>query len=75
MTGPERDKTGTLLNAVSGNHSILVVEHDMAFVREFARTVTVLHLGRVLSEGPMEMVQNDPEVIEVYLGHRPQRVG
>jgi urea transport system ATP-binding protein len=73
MTRPERDKTGALLSAISGSHSILVVEHDMAFVREFARTVTVLHLGRVLSEGPIETVQNDPRVIDVYLGHRSQK--
>jgi urea transport system ATP-binding protein len=75
MTRPERDKTGALLSAISGNHSILVVEHDMAFVREFAQTVTVLHLGRVLSEGPIDTVQNDPRVIEVYLGHRRQKAG
>lgn len=73
MTRPERDKTGALLMGIRGNHSILVVEHDMAFVREFADTVTVLHLGRVLSEGPMQAVQNDPRVVEVYLGHQPQK--
>lgn len=74
MTRPEREKTGELLAAVSGEHTILVVEHDMAFVREFARTVTVLHLGRVLSEGPIEAVQNDPAVIDAYLGHRALQV-
>jgi urea transport system ATP-binding protein len=72
MTRPEREKTGELLQRVVGRCSILVVEHDMAFVREFADTVTVLHLGRVLSEGPMQQVQNDPRVVEVYLGHRHQ---
>jgi urea transport system ATP-binding protein len=73
MTRPERDKTGALLQSIAGQHSILVVEHDMAFVREFAQTVSVLHLGKILSEGPVLSVQNDPKVIEVYLGHRHER--
>jgi urea transport system ATP-binding protein len=73
MTRPERDKTGALLQSIAGQHSILVVEHDMAFVREFAQTVSVLHLGKILSEGPVSSVQNDPKVIEVYLGHRHER--
>jgi urea transport system ATP-binding protein len=73
MTRPERDKTGALLQSIAGQHSILVVEHDMAFVREFARTVSVLHLGKILSEGPVQQVQNDPRVVEVYLGHRHER--
>ena len=47
---------------------MIVVEHDMDFVRSIAQTVTVLHEGRVLAEGPMDVVQNDPRVIEVYLG-------
>ncbi|MBM2809498.1 MAG: hypothetical protein HW416_257 [Chloroflexi bacterium] len=75
MTRPERDKTGQILRSIAGSHSILVVEHDMAFVREFATTVTVLHLGKVLSEGSVQEVQNDPRVIEVYLGHRHEREG
>lgn len=70
MTRPERDKTGAILRSIVGSHSILVVEHDMAFVREFANTVSVMHLGKILSQGPMESVQNDPRVVEVYLGHR-----
>lgn len=70
MTRPERDKTGLILQSIAGGHSILVVEHDMAFVREFANTVSVMHLGKILSQGPMEQVQNDPRVVEVYLGHR-----
>ena len=73
MTRPERDKTGALLRSITGTHSILVVEHDMAFVREFARTVSVLHLGKILSEGPVQQVQEDPRVVEVYLGHRHER--
>ncbi len=73
MTRPERDKTGALLGSIAGKCSVLVVEHDMAFVREFAKTVSVLHLGKILSEGPVEQVQNDPKVVEVYLGHRHER--
>ena len=73
MTRPEREKTGAILSSIAGSHSILVVEHDMAFVREFAQTVSVLHLGKILSEGPIQDVQNDPRVIEVYLGHRHER--
>ena len=69
MTRRERDHTGELLQAIRGQCSILVVEHDMQFVRQFASTVTVLHQGNVLVEGPVETVQSDPRVIEVYLGH------
>lgn len=68
MTGREREETGLLLEAISRRHSVLVIEHDMEFVRHFARKVTVLHEGTVLCEGPMAQVQNDPRVIEVYLG-------
>jgi urea transport system ATP-binding protein len=52
---------------------VIVTEHDMEFVRRFSRTVTVLHQGRVIREGPMEEVQRDPEVIEVYLGRSVPR--
>src|SRR5947208_1472177 len=72
-TRHEREKTGQLLHTLEDSHSILVVEHDMAFVREFSRTVTVLHLGQLLSEGPMEKVQADPRVVEVYLGRGKAR--
>lgn len=68
MTRRERDRTGELLQKIAKNRSVLVVEHDMEFVRNFANTVTVLHMGRVLCEGPVEEVQRNPEVIEVYLG-------
>ena len=69
MTRRERERTGELLQSIGNTRSVLVVEHDMEFVRRFAETVTVLHLGRVLSEGTMETVQQDPEVIRAYLGH------
>ncbi len=54
--------------SLAGRHSVVVVEHDMDFVRSIARTVTVLHEGSVLAEGSMDSVQNDPRVVEVYLG-------
>lgn len=68
MTRAERERTGTLLHALEGTHSIIVTEHDMEFVRQFARTVTVLHQGRVLAEDSVDEVQSNPAVIEVYLG-------
>jgi len=68
MTPQETERTAELLVSLSGTHSVVVVEHDMAFVRSIARTVTVLHQGSVLAEGSMDQVQNDPKVIEVYLG-------
>ena len=68
MTRRERDHTGELLHRIMPGRSILVVEHDMVFVRQFASCVTVLHMGQVLCEGPVEQVQNDPQVIEVYIG-------
>jgi urea transport system ATP-binding protein len=68
MTGHERDKTGELLHALAGKHTILVTEHDMQFVRTYSRTVTVLHLGKVLMEGTMDEVQQDSTVVDVYLG-------
>jgi urea transport system ATP-binding protein len=68
MTGEETEKTAELLVSLAGKHSVVVVEHDMKFVRSIARKVTVLHQGSVLTEGTMDQVQNDPKVIEVYLG-------
>jgi urea transport system ATP-binding protein len=68
MTDQETERTAELLNSLAGKHSIVVVEHDMDFVNAIARKVTVLHEGSVLAEGPMEQVQNDERVIEVYLG-------
>lgn len=74
MTRRERDKTGELIHRISAGRSILVVEHDMQFVRQFASTVSVLHSGKLLCEGPVEQVQADPQVIEVYLGRKHQRL-
>ncbi len=68
MTRQETEATAELLNGLAGEHSVVVVEHDMEFVRSIARRVTVLHEGHVLAEGPMDVIQNDPKVIEVYLG-------
>jgi urea transport system ATP-binding protein len=68
MTPQEIERTSTLLRSLAGSHSVVVVEHDMEFVRSIAKRVTVLHEGRVISEGNMDHVQNDPRVIEVYLG-------
>lgn len=75
MTGQEREETGLLLEMIAREHSVLVIEHDMEFVRHFARKVTVLHEGSVLCEGPMDKVQNDPRVIEVYLGREQRASG
>jgi urea transport system ATP-binding protein len=68
LTDEETAKVGDLLLALAENHSILVIEHDMEFVRQIARQVTVLHEGSVLFEGTLDQVQSDPRVIEVYLG-------
>jgi urea transport system ATP-binding protein len=68
MTRPEREKTGELLNTLAGLHTIIVTEHDMDFVRRFARRVTVLHMGSVLTEGSIDEVQQNESVVEVYLG-------
>ena len=68
MTPHEIERTSELLLSLAGEHSVVVVEHDMAFVRSIARRVVVLHEGSVIAEGDMDKVQNDPRVIEVYLG-------
>jgi urea transport system ATP-binding protein len=70
MTPQEVEKTAELLLSLAGTHSVVVVEHDMEFVRRIARKVTVLHQGSVLAEGTMDQVQADPRVIEVYLGEQ-----
>lgn len=68
MTHQEMEKTAELLNALAGEHTVVVVEHDIDFVRSIAGQVTVLHQGRVLAEGSMEQVQSNPDVVAVYLG-------
>jgi len=68
MSDDETARTAELIASLAGKHSVVVVEHDMEFVRSIARRVTVLHEGRVLAEGTMDAIQNDPRVIEVYLG-------
>jgi urea transport system ATP-binding protein len=68
MSDAETERTAELFLSLAGSHSLVVVEHDMAFIETIARKVTVLHEGSVLAEGPMEQVKNDERVIEVYLG-------
>ena len=68
MTPQETERTGELLLSLAGKHSVIVVEHDMDFIRSIAERVTVLHEGRVIAEGNMDTVQNDQQVVDVYLG-------
>jgi len=70
LTDEETARTGELLLSIAAERSVLVIEHDMEFVRQIARTVTVLHQGSLLCEGGVEQVQRDPRVLEVYLGQR-----
>jgi urea transport system ATP-binding protein len=69
MSQSEREATAALLRRISPGRAVIVIEHDMEFVRSIAHRVTVMHQGKVLSEGRMEKVQADPRVMEVYLGH------
>ena len=69
MSVAERKKTAELLRRITKDHTVLVIEHDMQFVGDIADRVTVMHQGKVLSEGSIEHVKSDPKVIEVYLGH------
>ena len=72
LTDEETEKVGNLLIELAKKHSILVIEHDMEFVRQIAQKVTVLHEGSVLCEGTMDQVQSDRRVIEVYLGNQEE---
>jgi urea transport system ATP-binding protein len=69
MSISERARTAELLELVSKGRSVIVIEHDMKFVESIADRVTVLHQGKVLAEGSMDVIQNNPQVKEVYLGH------
>ncbi|MGF9714862.1 MULTISPECIES: urea ABC transporter ATP-binding protein UrtD [Paenibacillus] len=73
MTDSETEKTGELLHRINSRQTVVVVEHDMEFVRRFAKTVTVMHEGTVLREGSMQDIQEDDKVAEVYLGKRGER--
>jgi urea transport system ATP-binding protein len=68
MTDAETAATADLLKRIAGERSVVVVEHDMEFVRALDAKVTVLHEGSVLAEGSLAAVQNDDRVVEVYLG-------
>jgi urea transport system ATP-binding protein len=68
LTDEETQLTADLLKQLAGDHTVLVIEHDMDFIRDLNAPVTVLHEGHVLCEGSMDQVQNDSRVIEVYLG-------
>jgi urea transport system ATP-binding protein len=68
MTDHETEKTALLIREIMGRHTVVVVEHDMEFVRNLDAKTTVLHEGKVLAEGSIEAVQNNPDVVEVYLG-------
>jgi urea transport system ATP-binding protein len=72
MTREERTQTGRVLQQIARNHTVIVVEHDMDFLRKFATRVTVMHEGKVLTEGPVASITNDPRVQEVYLGKREE---
>ncbi len=69
MSVREREQTADLLRRICKGRSAVVIEHDMKFVRKIADKVTVLHQGKLLAEGPMDKIESDPRVIEVYLGH------
>ena len=69
MSVRERELTADLLKRICENRSMIVIEHDMNFVKEIAHKVTVMHQGKILAEGSMERIQSDPKVIDVYLGH------
>jgi urea transport system ATP-binding protein len=69
MSARERELTAELLQRICQNRAVIVIEHDMEFVKRIAHKVNVMHQGKMLAEGPMEQVQADPKVIDVYLGH------
>jgi len=70
LTDEETELTADLLKSLSGENTIIVIDHDMEFIRRLESNVTVLNQGSVLCEGSMDQIQNDPKVIEVYLGKK-----
>ena len=68
MTAQETEKTSEIINGLKTEHSIIVVEHDMTFVRSICEIITVMHLGKKLAEGTVEQIENDKTVIDAYLG-------
>lgn len=68
LTDEETDRTAELIKSLAGDHTVVVIEHDMQFIRDLNAPVTVLHQGSVLTEGYLDQVKKDPKVIEVYLG-------
>jgi urea transport system ATP-binding protein len=68
LTDEETVRTAELIKSLAGDHTVVVIEHDMEFIRDLNAPVTVLHQGQLLTEGPLETVKEDPRVIEVYLG-------
>ena len=73
MSDEETERTGELLLSLEKKHSLIVIEHDMEFIRQIARKVTVLHQGHVLKDGKFDVVKSDPKVIEVYLGRQGKK--
>ncbi len=69
MSSSEREQTAELLKRICIGRSIIIIEHDMEFVSRIAHKVTVLHLGKIIAEGTMQEIQNNPTVVDVYLGH------
>jgi urea transport system ATP-binding protein len=70
MTQAETLKTSQIINELKGHHTLIVVEHDMAFVREIAERITVMHLGQILAEGDVAAIERNPKVREAYLGSK-----
>ena len=68
MTEHETEKTAGIFNQLKRSHTLLVVEHDMGFVRGIADTITVMHMGRLLAQGKLQDIEANPQVREVYLG-------
>ncbi len=75
MTDEETERTGELLKQIATQHTVLVIDHDMEFVKQIAQKVTVMHEGALLCEGTVEKVQADPKVREVYLGREKESAG